>query len=190
LAELRDHDLNAIVEIDLSRFSKSDWDLSDIEFAVCDETRNIKWLYSDQEEAYLEIYEEREAAATVGWKRHLVELLDRYEIRGFSEQYSVAAMSCWKCGAPTPIFTWTVGMWGMKDSPPPDPKPRTINPTWSGTAEVEYWANRCGTCDSLQGDFYIGLEPQLYEQDWIDRWHKNHDSEGQSALFNNWVKWS
>jgi len=186
LAELRGHDLNAVVEVDLRRHSKKEWDLRSLEFAVCESAMDIKWLYSDQDEAFAKIEQEHQAEAEEGWRRHLIELVDRYEEGSFSGTYEVDAMNCWKCEAATPIFTWAAGQWDMKDSPPPDPKPRTLKLTWSRTIGTRYWANRCGKCDSLQGDFYIGIQTQLYHQDWHDQWHKNRDGDGNDTL-TNWV---
>ena len=67
LAELQEHDLNAVVEIDLSSLSKTEWDADTLEFDVCDSAKNIKWLYSDKDKAYAKIYEEREVEASAEW---------------------------------------------------------------------------------------------------------------------------
>jgi hypothetical protein len=73
--------------------------------------------------------------------------------------YAVTTYSCWRCEKATLLYFW-VGMFDY--ARPPDPVPRTVQPRYSSVVRRRYWANTCGHCRAMFGNFYVTDE--LLEQ--------------------------
>lgn len=78
--------------------------------------------------------------------------------------YRYGITTCWKCKKEILVFDWPKG--GIKDymiwekTPPKvKPIPKTIQYRFSKTAEEKYWVNTCPYCSSIQGYFFLHLEP-------------------------------
>ena len=62
------------------------------------------------------------------------------------------------CGEEMILYTWRGHTW-MTETPPPEPRPSTLQLRSSKGAGGAYWANTCPTCSSLQGENFI-YEPE------------------------------
>jgi hypothetical protein len=77
-----------------------------------------------------------------------------------TDYYRYSVTKCWKCHKPILVFTWPEHDEMYPDAPPPtQPLPRTLKHEYSNSIEDEYWVNTCPYCDSIQGDFYMYMEP-------------------------------
>ena len=56
------------------------------------------------------------------------------------------------------LYTWRGHTW-MTETPPPEPRPSSLQLRSSKRAEGEYWANTCPTCGALQGENFV-YEPE------------------------------
>lgn len=148
------------VEIDLRDLGKTHVDWPTLTTAVSDSPSHVRWLYSVRAEKMID-------EARNEWRSHLDDLMERYNIGEFSDHYNVSALRCYSCNAPTPVFNWSSGIWNKET--PPEPRPRSVKLSYSSTVHSSYWANRCGHCDALQGDFYIFLEALEYTDDWLSQ---------------------
>lgn len=73
-------------------------------------------------------------------------------------KYDYALHTCYKCERQMIVFDWSNSeMWGKEE--PPEPIPKTVQKRYTKTIEDSYWANVCPFCDSVQGDWYLNMEP-------------------------------
>lgn len=73
--------------------------------------------------------------------------------------YRYAPYTCWKCGTEIVVFKWCHGRIEGEIEKPPVPIPRTIQERYTSTSDETYWANTCIHCDSVQGDWFLSVEP-------------------------------
>lgn len=69
--------------------------------------------------------------------------------------YRYGLCTCWKCGKEILVFTWPQHRLCPEVPPRQQPIPRTLKYVYSKTARKKYWANTCGYCGALQGDFFL-----------------------------------
>jgi hypothetical protein len=62
------------------------------------------------------------------------------------------------CGEEMILYTWRGHTW-MTETPPPEPRPRSLQLRSSKWAGGDYWANTCPTCGALQGENFV-YEPE------------------------------
>lgn len=75
-----------------------------------------------------------------------------------NSDYYYALHTCYKCNKPMVVFDWNSSeLWDKKD--PPKPIPKTVQKRYTKTTESTYWVNVCPFCDSVQGDWYLNMEP-------------------------------
>jgi hypothetical protein len=66
--------------------------------------------------------------------------------------YMTSAYTCYRCRRPTLLYLWL----GMFDYyVPPPPVPSTVQRRYSGEVRRRYWANTCGHCHAMIGNFYV-----------------------------------
>ena len=109
------------VEIDLRHLKTMRPDWGTLTREVCDTPDNVRWIYSHEDsigEATVREAERIKDTRIRAERRrikeelsrrftpHVREMLDFYSIEGFSDQYRVSVMQCWKCKAPIPVFDW------------------------------------------------------------------------------------
>jgi len=73
--------------------------------------------------------------------------------------YRYAPYSCWKCAKEILVFKWCHGRIEGEIEKPLAPIPRTVQERYTSTSEETYWANTCPHCDSVQGDWFLSVEP-------------------------------
>lgn len=68
-------------------------------------------------------------------------------------KYVADAETCFKCKQRVPVFWWR----GVPfcQTPPPEPRPKTIKYKHSKQYGGSYWANTCANCGMLQGDNHL-----------------------------------
>lgn len=96
--------------------------------------------------------EVREAARRCGVRD------DLYSVSYHARQtpYVAAIETCWRCGHAITVFWWE-GVPFCR-TPPPEPRPATIQWRHSKTYGGSYWANTC-PCGAVQGDNFLFLSP-------------------------------
>jgi hypothetical protein len=62
------------------------------------------------------------------------------------------------CGEELILYTWRGHTW-MTETPPPEPRPSSLQLRSSKRAGGDYWANTCPTCGALQGENFV-YEPE------------------------------
>lgn len=72
--------------------------------------------------------------------------------------YTTGITTCWKCRHATLVYTWK-GHVEWCQHAPPEPRPRTLSFEYSKVVRHKYWANTCGNCGRLQGDYFLYNEP-------------------------------
>jgi len=73
-------------------------------------------------------------------------------------KYEYAVHTCYKCTKLMIVFDWSNSeIWSNKE--PPKPIPKTVQKRHTKTIGESYWANVCPFCDSVQGDWYLNVEP-------------------------------
>ena len=85
------------------------------------------------------------------------EIAKECEIELPTEYYRYAPFGCWKCKKETLVFSWP----GHENdiAPRPAGRPRTVQYRYSKVVGGKYWANVCGHCNILRGDFFLYSEP-------------------------------
>jgi len=73
--------------------------------------------------------------------------------------YRYAPYACWKCDKEIIVFKWCHGRIEGEIEEPPAPIPKTIKERYTSTSDETYWANTCPHCDSVQGDWFLSVEP-------------------------------
>ena len=91
------------------------------------------------------------------FQKRCQEIAQDCKIKLPTEYYRYAPIKCWKCTKETLVFSWP----GHKNNIEPRPagRPRTVQYRYSKVVGGKYWANVCGHCDILQGDFFLYAEP-------------------------------
>jgi hypothetical protein len=72
--------------------------------------------------------------------------------------YETAATTCFKCRQETLVYTWS-GWYEWTTEEPPAPRPATVKEGYSKQVRRAYWANLCGNCGVIQGDYFLYSEP-------------------------------
>lgn len=73
-------------------------------------------------------------------------------------KYEYALHICYKCEKQMIVFDWSNSeMWSKEE--PPEPIPKTVQKRYTQTIGESYWANVCPFCNSVQGDWYLNMEP-------------------------------
>lgn len=73
--------------------------------------------------------------------------------------YRYCIHKCWKCNQEIIVLAWPKeGLWNSK-TPKILPIPITLQNNGSNTIGEDYWVNTCLYCKSIQGDFYLYMEP-------------------------------
>jgi ssDNA-binding Zn-finger/Zn-ribbon topoisomerase 1 len=73
-------------------------------------------------------------------------------------KYEYTLHTCYKCDKQMIVFDWSNSeLWGKEV--PPEPVPKTVQLRYTKTIDESYWANVCPFCDSVQGDWYLNMEP-------------------------------
>jgi hypothetical protein len=100
---------------------------------------------------------EREAAIT--------RLSREYRLPPLPPEYRRGLMKCYGCKREILVFSWPDHEPFGQDAPP-GPTPGTVQLRFSQTAGFRYWANVCPSCNRVQGDHYLYLEPNgpFYEE--------------------------
>lgn len=166
LRDFQEQDMSA-VEVDLRELADAlpDWDM--LREAVCESVQYIEWLHDP-------IAYAKELAATSAFEEHLRNLVRQHDVGPYSDQYRVSAVFCWECDEATPIFQWdkidsVPAMPAAENTPPPEPRPRTLVLGYSNMAGTTYWGNRCAECNALQGDFFLFTNKLDYAEDWFEQ---------------------
>jgi hypothetical protein len=74
-------------------------------------------------------------------------------------KYRYAPYECWKCHKKMIIYKWTNSLIEGNIEEPPEPIPSSVQKRYTKTSNETYWANVCPNCDSVQGDWFISIEP-------------------------------
>lgn len=73
-------------------------------------------------------------------------------------KYDYALHTCYACNKKMVVFSWVNSeMWDKNE--PPVPIPKTIQKRFTKTTGDSYWVNVCPFCNSVQGDWYLNMEP-------------------------------
>jgi len=73
--------------------------------------------------------------------------------------YRYGIINCWKCRKEILVFSWPGHDDEVEPAFPPLQRPSTVQFRYSSAAGKKYWANICPYCHSLQGDFFLYMEP-------------------------------
>ncbi|MHB9131913.1 MAG: competence protein CoiA family protein [Armatimonadota bacterium] len=86
-------------------------------------------------------------------------IAERMRITLPTSYYRYGICDCWRCGKEILVFLWPKD--GLHDAKTPSgmPMPKTIQLRYSKMAHGEYWVNTCPFCNSIQGDFFLYMEP-------------------------------
>ncbi len=74
--------------------------------------------------------------------------------------YRYGITTCWKCKRVIIVFTWPEKEFYVNSVPKVKPYPRTIQYRYSRSIGEKYWVNTCPYCHSIQGDFFLYMEPE------------------------------
>lgn len=69
--------------------------------------------------------------------------------------YIAEIETCFRCREEIPVFWWR-GV-AFCETPPPSPRPSTLQFRFSNEFGGSYWANTCAHCDVIQGDNHLYL---------------------------------
>jgi hypothetical protein len=73
-------------------------------------------------------------------------------------KYDYALHTCYICKKQMIVFSWIDSeIWDKNE--PSAPIPKTVQKRFTKTSGNSYWANVCPFCDSVQGDWYLNMEP-------------------------------
>lgn len=72
--------------------------------------------------------------------------------------YEYALHTCYKCDRQMIVFNWSNSELWEKEVPP-EPIPKIVQLRYTKTIDESYWTNVCPFCDSVQGDWYLNMEP-------------------------------
>jgi hypothetical protein len=75
-------------------------------------------------------------------------------------KYLTSTFTCYRCQRPTLLYLWR-GM--FHDVLPPRPRPATLSLRYSGVVLGKYWANTCGHCHAMIGNWYVKQSLSLEE---------------------------
>lgn len=67
--------------------------------------------------------------------------------------------TCWKCKKEILVFIWPNKEPFSVSTPKSRPIPHTLQFRYSKTVGHKYWANTCPYCKSIQGDFFLQIDP-------------------------------
>lgn len=73
--------------------------------------------------------------------------------------FRTAFTNCWRCKKPILVFDWPDKNLHQNSKPSKPDMPKTIQYKFSKTIKRKYWVNTCPYCKSIQGDFFLFLEP-------------------------------
>lgn len=84
--------------------------------------------------------------------------------------FRYAPSTCWKCSEEIIVYSWpdpdgpdeesgqAHACWSQ-EVPADVPRPKTVNERDSKTLGTHYWVNTCPYCNSIQGDWFLYMEP-------------------------------
>ncbi|MBK9368664.1 MAG: hypothetical protein IPN01_20540 [Deltaproteobacteria bacterium] len=92
--------------------------------------------------------------------RRVAALTDQPLPEGDQSPYWAEVARCYqpRCKEELILYTWRGHTW-MTETPPPEPRPSSLQLRFSKQAEGDYWANTCPSCGALQGENYV-YEPE------------------------------